>query len=153
MTGDGLIAAARVEALERRDRNDAERQRIERLIARHKATLTKIPYVGTRDVLEAVGRLAAERINASHGESLEPQVSGPFGMSPDWYLNLRSGSECWAIVKVVGGPERMSIRKEFERGPGTPFPDHMSDLVALFERQHAEDVAEKAAAASGTKED
>jgi hypothetical protein len=150
--GDGLIAAAKAGVLAMRDRNVAERQRIERLISRHRRTLEGIAYIGTREVLTAAGRLLADRINEAHGTRLEAEVNGPYGMAPDWYLTLRSVEDAsWAIVRIVGGPERLTIKSESERGPGRPFPDDLSELVALFERQHVEDEAEKAAAAEAMR--
>lgn len=137
--GDGLISTIRARTLVDREDVEAERKRLERLVARHRESLAALPHVGSRDFLQKVGDLLAERMNEKHGTELVGEVSGPFGMSPDWYLSLRTTDKaCWSIVKLVGALESLRIRGEEERGPGTPIPDDVSALITIFERAHDE---------------
>lgn len=137
--GEGLISTIRARTLADRQGVEAERKRLERLVARHQQSLAALPHVGSQDFLQKVGDLVAERMNEKHGTELVGEVSGPFGMSPDWYLSLRTTDKaCWSIVKLVGGLESLRIRGEEERGPGTPIPDDVSALIAIFERAHDE---------------
>lgn len=135
--GDGLVSTIRTRTLADREGVEAERKRLERLVTRHQESLAALPHVGSRDFLQKVGDLLADRMNEKRGTELVAEVSGPYGMSPDWYLSLRTTDKaCWSIVKLVGGLETLRIRGEEERGAGRPMPDDVSELIEIFERKH-----------------
>lgn len=141
VAGDGIVAAAIGDAARRRERVEAERARLERLVAKHKASLQSLPYEGTGRILETIGPGLCQDIGRRRGVTLRHRVSGPFGMSPDWYLSIdETDGSNWSILRFVGGPERIRIAVE-RRGPGIPMPDDLSELAALFERAHDEDAA------------
>jgi hypothetical protein len=136
-TGDGLISTIRAKTLADRKGVEAERKRLERLVTRHQESIAALPFIGSREFLEKVGVLLADRMNEKHGAELVHEVSGPFGMAPDWYLSLRTTDKaCWSIVKLVGGLEGLRIKGEEERGPGTPMPEDVSELLSIFEKKH-----------------
>lgn len=73
--------AAGIEA--RSKARDAERDRLDRLIERHKKRRDGLAYIGSRDFLTEVFEVVCADIPGGRFE-----VSGPFGMGPEWGVTI-----------------------------------------------------------------
>jgi hypothetical protein len=62
---------------------DAERERLDRLIARHEKRRAGLKYVGSREFLSEVFELVCADLPGGRFE-----VSGPFGMGPEWGVTI-----------------------------------------------------------------
>lgn len=73
--------AADIEA--RSKARDAERDRLDRLIERHKKRRDGLAYIGSRDFLTEVFDVVCADIPGGRFE-----VSGPFGLGPEWGVSI-----------------------------------------------------------------
>lgn len=139
---DGIVGSIKAEVMKARDEMEAEKARLEALIERHQKRIAKIGRKGVKDILEPVGALLAACIGERHGKLLVHRVSGPFGLGAEWYLSLRTpDDDCWAIARIMGGPESMAIKTGDLVRDRIPFPDDLSELAAFFDALVLEEVA------------
>lgn len=157
MSGDGIVRRIADDLSKRHDAAVAERERLDRLIARHQRRRDSIRVPGAREFLEAVFTRVVDDMPGADFE-----IMGPFGLGCEYGVSIREngGTLAHLSFRAGEGADAVFVDTSVDDGrfasgtlgrmnglhhPARPLDDDLSVLVANIHAQIAENRLRKMA--------